>query len=65
MENIIATVVLAAVLGLAAGYIHKSKKRGITCIGCPDAAICAKNKGEGSGCAGYSGNCASCSGCRH
>ena len=65
MENIIAIAVLGLILGLAAGYVYKSRKRGIKCIGCPDAQVCASNKGVGSACSGCKGNCASCSGCRH
>jgi hypothetical protein len=46
---IIAVVVLA--LGLALWYIHRTKKKGIKCIGCPDGAKCSGH------CSGCSGNC--------
>ncbi len=50
-ENIIIIVILAAILGLAIGYIVKAKKRGKKCIGCPDADTCAARKsGCGCGC---------------
>ena len=41
---IIALLVVAAVL-----YIRKEKKRGVTCIGCPHGAECAKRKQGGCG----------------
>ena len=50
MENILIIVAVAIIVGLAARYIHKEKKRGVKCIGCPDSATC-------------SGNCTGCSGC--
>lgn len=50
MQNLIVIAVIAAIVGLAGLYIHKEKKRGIKCIGCPNGAKCA-------------GNCAACSGC--
>ena len=40
MENIIIIVIVAAIIGLAGVYIHKSKKRGIKCIGCPNGCAC-------------------------
>ena len=46
---IIAAIVL--ILGLAVLYIRKAKKKGVKCIGCPDASGCAER------CAGCSGNC--------
>ena len=55
MANIIAVLVLLAVIGLAAGYVIKAKKSGQKCIGCPDARTCGK--GGCSGCKGCSGNC--------
>ena len=50
MENIVIISILALVLGLAAGYVWRSRKRGVKCIGCPDAGRC-------------SGNCGGCPGC--
>jgi len=35
MENIIIVAVLAVVIGIAARYLYKAKKRGAVCIGCP------------------------------
>ena len=45
---IIALVLL--ILGGAAWYVWRTKKKGAKCIGCPDAQHC-------------SGNCGNCSGC--
>lgn len=42
--------VIGLILGLVVGYIHRAKRKGIKCIGCPDGATC-------------SGNCSGCSGC--
>ncbi len=47
MIDLILILVLALILGGAAGYIWKAKKSGRKCIGCPDSADC-------------SGSCASC-----
>ena len=53
MDNFIIIAVLAVIIGLAAGYIYKEKKRGNKCIGCPDAKTCS---GSCAGCCGCSGN---------
>jgi len=50
MENVIIIVILAAVLGGAAWYIIRAKKKGRKCIGCPDGGSCM-------------GSCAGCKGC--
>ena len=50
MTNLIVTVIIAAVVGLAGFYIRKEKKKGARCIGCPDSGTC-------------SGHCAGCAGC--
>lgn len=50
--NLIDGVILAVVAGivlLVTCYIRKEKKKGIQCIGCPDASRCA---GKCSGCCG-------------
>lgn len=61
MANLIAVIVIVAILALAAGYVVRAKKRGAKCIGCPDSKTCAT--GQGSKC---SGNCGSCNGhCGH
>lgn len=45
MENLILLALLGVILGGAAGYIYKAKKRGIKCIGCPDGKTCSGNCG--------------------
>lgn len=43
--------VIALILGLVIFYIHRAKKKGIKCIGCPSGGTCSGN------CAGCSGGC--------
>ena len=50
MENIILLALLGLILGGAAGYVYKAKKKGAKCIGCPDGSKC-------------SGSCSGCCGC--
>lgn len=50
MENILIILIVAAIIGSALWYIHKEKKRGVKCIGCPSGCSC-------------SGSCGSCGGC--
>ena len=42
MESIIIAIIILVIVGLAAAYIIKEKKRGSVCIGCPHAGTCAK-----------------------
>ena len=49
---IIAVVVL--IIGVAAWSIHRAKKNGKKCIGCPDSCACSSGN-CGSGCDGCSG----------
>lgn len=46
--------VIVAILGGVIFYIHRAKKQGVKCIGCPDAKTCSGSCG---------GNCSGCSGC--
>ncbi|MBP3684282.1 MAG: FeoB-associated Cys-rich membrane protein [Oscillospiraceae bacterium] len=48
MTNVIILLVVGLIVGCAAGYIWKQKKKGVKCIGCPDSGSC-------------SGSCGSCS----
>ncbi len=41
MENIIILAVLGLILGGAAGYLYKAKKKGVKCIGCPNGGSCS------------------------
>jgi len=54
MENVIAVAVLLLIIGGAAAYVIKAKKRGVKCIGCPAGATCSSK-----GCGGCGGNCSS------
>jgi len=51
MENVIILAVLAVIIGFSARYVHKSRKTGGKCIGCPDGASCPY-KNSGKGCCG-------------
>ena len=48
--DILIVAVILLILGGAAVYIYKTKKRGQTCIGCPHAGRCAQ--AQKGGCAG-------------
>ena len=41
MTDMIAFVILTAIIGLAGRYVYKAKKRGSGCIGCPMADECS------------------------
>jgi len=43
MVNLIALAVVAAIVGFAARYVYKAKKRGVRCVGCPDGGTCGGN----------------------
>ncbi len=51
MVNVIATLVLLAILAAAGGYVYKAKKSGQKCVGCPHAKECAARR-NGCGCSG-------------
>ena len=51
MVNFLVLTLVVLILGAALLYIHKEKKKGIRCIGCPDSKTCSGN------CAGCAGNC--------
>jgi len=53
MANIIATVVILAIVGIAVGYIIRAKKRGQKCIGCPESCHCGKDGNSCGGCRGF------------
>ncbi|MBQ2985441.1 MAG: FeoB-associated Cys-rich membrane protein [Clostridia bacterium] len=48
MTNFIIILIIAAIIGLAGGYVYRAKKRGEKCIGCPAAKA---------------GACGACPGC--
>ena len=51
MADFLIVGAVAIILFLAVCYIRKQKKKGVPCIGCPDAGSC-------------SGQCGSCQGCQ-
>lgn len=52
--DILIIAVVAGILGLDGWYIHRGKKAGRKCIGCP-SGTCSHT--------GCGGNCSGCSGC--
>lgn len=47
MDNLIAIVLIAVILGTAITYIIRAKKKGVTCIGCPSCGSCGhSHQGE-------------------
>ena len=56
--DILVIAVIAVIIGAVLWYIHRAKKKGIQCIGCPDSTKCSGN------CSGCSGNCG-CSGSKN
>ena len=44
MTDFVIILILVLILGGALMYMKKEKKKGVTCIGCPDADTCAKRK---------------------
>lgn len=49
--DLILIAILVIILGGALFYMKKEKERGVTCIGCPDAEVCAKRR-NGEACQG-------------
>lgn len=49
-ETVLAALVVIAILGAAIGYIVRSKKRGVKCIGCPSGATCSGKCGGNCNC---------------
>lgn len=45
MINVIGGLVVVAILAAAVTYIVKQRKKGIKCIGCPDAGGCSPKNG--------------------
>ena len=50
MTDIILLIVLAVILGAAAGYVYKAKKSGAKCIGCPVEGGCVHKHGQAASC---------------
>lgn len=47
--DMIVILIVALIVVAAIAYIRREKKKGVTCIGCPHAAECAKRKQGGCG----------------
>lgn len=60
MADIILLAVIAIVVGIAANYIVKEKKKGVKCIGCPNSGTCSHTHHEEHHCGG---NCSGGCGC--
>ena len=41
MENILIIAILLVIVGCAVAYVIKEKKKGVKCIGCPNAKTCS------------------------
>lgn len=50
MVNIVLAIILVIVIGTAAGYLIRAKKRGVTCIGCPSGCNCSHKHDQQSEC---------------
>ena len=50
VDYIIVVVVIVAILGLAGGYIYKTRKSGRKCIGCPNSGNCSDCCSDKCGC---------------
>lgn len=50
MADIIVGAIVIIIVGAALLYIRKEKKKGVVCIGCPHAGVCAKKHGTAGGC---------------
>lgn len=49
LTDIVVILVVVLILGSAAGYVYKAKKKGRRCIGCPNGGNCSDN------CSGHCG----------
>lgn len=52
--DILIIAVIVVILGGAILFLHRAKKKGIECVGCPDSSTCSGN------CGNCSGSCANC-----
>ena len=44
MKDFAIIIILILIFGGALYYMRKEKAKGVTCIGCPDADVCAKRR---------------------
>ncbi len=57
LADILVLALVVLIVGAAAGYILRQKKKGVKCIGCPAGAADCGQGGCGGSCAGCSGAC--------
>lgn len=50
MIDLLIILILLAIVGGAGAYVHRARKSGKTCIGCPSGGSCS---GQCSGCSGH------------
>ena len=50
MTDLIAALILVAILAAASAYIIKAKRAGVKCIGCPVEGCSSKGKASAGGC---------------
>ena len=50
MADFIVIGIVLALVGTAVAYIVRQKKKGVKCIGCPDACSCSGNCGGHASC---------------
>ncbi len=48
MEDFLVLAVLTIILVSAIIYVARAKKKGVKCVGCPNAKNCSKNTENGS-----------------
>ena len=48
LADIIIVVLVLVIVGIAAFYIRKEKKRGVKCVGCPSGGCCSGSCGCGT-----------------
>ena len=46
MVNIVAGAIIVALVAAALTHIVRAKRRGVKCIGCPDAGCCCQSTAE-------------------
>ena len=51
--DILIIAVIVVILGSAIFFLHRAKKKGIKCVGCPDSSTCSGNCGNCSGTCGH------------
>ena len=58
MKDVLIIAVLVVIIGLAAWYMIRAKKKGVKCIGCPEGSKCGQSACAGcTGCGSYSCDC--------